>query len=370
MCFFMDIFANVKVLLFTITTLPFMKKILSILTLCVFACSLVSSKAQSRSWHELVAAAEDSLAADTTAADTAIDVVAYFAKGDTCDYRITETKWKISGTDTIQTVGVNTYVRLVVTDSTSAGYKMTYTFTGVDCDTTAQSAESRLLRTITDKMRENVVGTTIEFETNEMGTITKINNLGQIKKKGKALFKESMKALAATPEMKALKKEVGIDVTDFTKGVDIDEIVDGYVEELKLLFLCHGKSFTIGESHDHDEATDDDYESDTYRTAFVEDSGDYSVDVSVVSIIPQADLKALVGGIVDMFKNAEVKDQFEKEFDTQVNVDGSITDRYALRCFNDGWPIEVIKQRSMKMGNMLEKVKQTYIGIQHFSERK
>ena len=249
-------------------------------------------------------------------------------------------------------------------------YRFVHFDTPPDCDTAAQSAESRLLRTITDKMREKVVGTTIEFETNEMGTITKINNLGQIKKKAKVLFKESMKALAATPEMKALKKEVGIDVTDFTKGVDVDEIVDGYVEELKLLFLCHGKSFDIGESHGHEDATDDDYESDTYRTVFVEDSGDYSVDVSVVSIIPQADLKALVGGIVDMFKNEEVKDQFEKEFDSQVNVDGSITDRYALRCFNDGWPIEVIKQRRMKMGNMLEKVEQTYIGIQHFSERK
>lgn len=346
-----------------------MKKVLSALIIFVFVCSLIS-KAQDRNWNEAVAATEDSIASDTTAADTAVDVVAYFAKGDTCDYRITETKWKISGTDTLQTVGVNTYVRLVVTDSTAAGYKMTYTFTGVDCDTTAQSAESRLLQTITDKMRENVVGTTIEFETNEMGCITKINNLEQIKKKAKVLYKESMKALAATPEMKALKKEVGFDITRLSKGVDIDEIVDGYAEELKLLFLCHGSSFTIGESHDHDDATDEDYESDTYRTVLVEDSGDYSVEVSIVSIIPQADFKALVGGIIDMFKVDKAKEQFEREFDDQVNVDGTITDRYALRCFNDGWPNEVLKQRRVKLGNLLEKVNQTYIGIQHFSQRK
>lgn len=346
-----------------------MRKILSILILCVFTCSLVS-KAQSSSWHELVAANEERMAADSAAADTTVDVVAYFAKGDTCDYRITETKWKISGTDTIQTVCVNTYVRLVVTDSTATGYKMNYTFTGVDCDTTARSVESKILSTITDKMKQQVVGTTIEFETNEMGTITKINNLGQIKKKAKVLFKESMNALAATPEMKALKKEVGIDVKDFTKGVDLDEIVDGYAEELKLLFLCHGKSFTIGESHDHEDASDEDYESDTYRTASVEDSGDYGVDVTVVSIIPQEDLKVLVGGIVRMMKNDEVKDQFEKEFDNQVNTDGTITDSYAIHCFGDGWPQEVVKQRRMKMGNLLEKVEQTYIGITHFSERK
>ena len=179
-----------------------------------------------------------------------------------------------------------------------------------------------------------------------------------------------MKALAATPEMKALKKEVGFDITSIGKGVDVDEIVDGYAEELKLLFLCHGRSFVIGESHDHDDATDDDYESDTYRTVLVEDNGDYSVEVSVVSIIPQADLKALVGGIIDMFKVDKAKEQFEKEFDNQVNVDGTITDRYALRCFNDGWPNEVLKQRRIKLGNLLEKVDQTYIGIQHFSQRK
>lgn len=346
-----------------------MRKILSILILCVFTCSLVS-KAQSNSWHELVAANEERMAADSAAADTTVDVVAYFAKGDTCDYRITEAKWKISGTDTIQTVCVNTYVRLVVTDSTATGYKMNYTFTGVDCDTTARSVESKILSTITDKMKQQVVGTTIEFETNEMGTITKINNLGQIKKKAKVLFKESMNALAATPEMKTLKKEVGIDVKDFTKGVDLDEIVDGYAEELKLLFLCHGKSFTIGESHDHEDASDEDYESDTYRTASVDDSGDYGVDVTVVSIIPQEDLKVLVGGIVGMMKNDEVKDLFEKEFDTQVNTDGTITDSYTIHCFGDGWPQEVVKQRRMKMGNLLEKVEQTYIGITHFSERK
>lgn len=341
-----------------------MKKILSVFILFVFVCSF-ASRAQDSNWHGSAAVNEDSIAADTT-----VNVVAYFVKGDTCDYRITETKWKISGTDTIQTVGVNTYVRLVVTDSTAAGYKMTYTFTGVDCDTTAQSAESRLLQTITDKMRENVVGTTIELETDEMGSITKINNLEQIKKKAKVLYKESMKALAATPEMKALKKEVGFDITNLTKGVDIDEIVDGYAEELKLLFLCHGSSFVIGESHDHEDATDDDYESDTYRTVSVEDSGDYSVEVTVESIIPQADLKVLVGGIIDMFKVDKAKEQFEKDFDSQVNVDGTITDRYALRCFNDGWPNEVLKQRRVKMGNLLEKVNQTYIGFQHFSQRK
>lgn len=346
-----------------------MKKVLSVFILFVFVCSF-ASRAQDSNRYGSAVTNEDSIAADTTAADTDVNVIAYFAKGDTCDYRITETKWKISGTDTIQTVGVNTYVRLIVTDSTAAGYKMTYTFTGVDCDTTAQSAESRLLHTITDKMRENVVGTTIEFETDEMGSITKINNLAQIKKKAKVLFKESMKALAATPEMKALKKEVGFDITSIGKGVDIDEIVDGYAEELKLLFLCHGRSFVIGESHDHDDATDDDYESDTYRTVLVEDNGDYSVEVSVVSIIPQADLKALVGGIIDMFKVDKAKEQFEKEFDNQVNVDGTITDRYALRCFNDGWPNEVLKQSRMKLGNLLEKVDQTYIGIQHFYQRK
>lgn len=341
-----------------------MYKILPLLILSVFISSLVS-KAQDRSQRDLVVATEDS-----TALDTAVNVIAYFAKGDTCDYRITEAKWKINGSDTIQTACVNTYVRLVVTDSTAAGYKMTYTFTGVDCDTTAQSLESKLLSSITDKMRKNVVGTTVEFETDEMGSVTKINNLAQIKKQAKNLFKESMKALAATPEMKALKKEVGIDITSFTKGVDIDEIVDGYIEELKLLFLCHGRSFDIGESHDHEDATDDDYESDTYRTVLVEDSGDYSVDVSVVSTIPQEDLKMLVGGIVDMLKDNKIKSQFEKEFDTQVNVDGTITDRYALHCFSDGWPNEVLKQRRMKMGNLLEKVEQTYIGIQHFSERR
>ena len=71
-----------------------MKKILSVFILFVFVCSF-ASRAQDSNWHGSAAVNEDSIAADTTAADTDVNVVAYFAKGDTCDYRITETKWKI-----------------------------------------------------------------------------------------------------------------------------------------------------------------------------------------------------------------------------------------------------------------------------------
>ena len=45
-----------------------------------------------------------------------------------------------------------------------------------------------------------------------------------------------MKDLANMPEMKFMK-ELGFDISDISKNVSTDKLVEGYVEELKDLFL-------------------------------------------------------------------------------------------------------------------------------------
>ena len=96
-----------------------MKRLMSMLIVCFIACGLLVSKAQVKQNQS-----KQTVEADTTATDTTLDVIAYFAKGDTCDYWISETKWKINGKDTIKTADIATKIRLVVTDSTATGYKM------------------------------------------------------------------------------------------------------------------------------------------------------------------------------------------------------------------------------------------------------
>ena len=306
---------------------------------------------------------------DTLAADSMVHVIAYFAKGDTCDYQIVESKWKIAGTDSTMSSCITTKVRVVVTDSTSSGYKMTYTFMDVENDTTAQSQENALLSRLTEKLRQNVVGTTIEFETDEYGDIVKICNLSEIKKKAKTLFKEGMKEIKDIPELKALKT-MGFDINDIAKEVDTDDLVEGYVEELKMLFICHGGSYPIGETEEHEDATDDSFESTTYKTVQTDEDGGYDIDIVVSSIMPKSDFMALINGLTaGLIKDQGQASEITKGIDDMMDEDGTITDRVYVKCFDDGWPNQVVKQRKVKAGK-LEKINQTYIGAYHFAQKK
>lgn len=340
-----------------------MKNILFFLLACFMLSNTFWAKAQSSKNQD-----PQPVEGDTAVADSLVNVVAYFAKGDTCDYWIAESKWRVNGKDTTKISDIRTKVRLVVTDSTANGYKMTYTFTDVVSDSTVNSLNNKLLGKIADNLKRYVIGTTIQFETDEYGAITKINNLSQIKKQAKTLFKKGMKEITTTSEIKSLKS-LGIDIANFAKDVDVDALVEGYLEELKMLFICHGGSYKIGKFEEHEDATDEDYESDTYRSVLVNDDGNYTIDVDVVSVIPQSDLKDLVGGVVDLLKDKSVTEKFDKEFDSQVKEDGSLESRMSVNCYNDGWPCEVVKQTFVKIGE-LERVNQTVISACYFSAKK
>lgn len=338
-----------------------MKKIISAITACLIACGLFAATS-----HGYRIENSNDEAVDTAKADSSVSFVAYFAKGDTCDYKITESKWKVNGSDTTMISCITTKVRLIVTDSTSTGYRMSYTFTDMENDTIANSYANNLLNRVTDKLRENVVGTTIVFDTDEMGAITKVHNLAEIKKKAKTLYKEGMKEITETPEIKALK-ENGFDLAEIAKGVDTDALLESYLEELNLLFMCHGKSYPIGETHEHENATNDDLESDTYTTVYSDDENNmYGLDIEVVSVLPQSDMKELLGGIVSgLTKDTKMTDELDKEFDSQIKEDGSISERYAINCSIYGWPSLVVKQRTVKMGST-QRLNQTHIGACYF----
>lgn len=87
----------------------------------------------------------DTLEVDTAGEDSVVNVVAYFCKGDTCEYWIYENEWKVNGKDTVKTLDVSTQVRLVVNDSTSKGYKMSYTFLDVKVDSVGDNFRDKMM---------------------------------------------------------------------------------------------------------------------------------------------------------------------------------------------------------------------------------
>lgn len=300
--------------------------------------------------------------------DSTINIIAWFNKCDTVIYRISEYSWKLNDTDTVLTASYSMIARINVVDSTAKGYKMDYTFLDFPTDTLLDSASEidRFQNQITDKLARKIIGTTVHFETDEYGRITKYNNLGQIKKQAKSLFKEALNEFSKIPGIQRLKG-MGFDIKDYAKNVDTDKLVDGYLEELNMLFMYHGLSMQPGENVEHEEATDTQYENTTYTSATVDaDDGSYSIVQDVTSILPRNELKEMVGGIVESFSNDSITDSFNKNFDAQVNVDCTYEDYLKIDYLVSGWPYSVVRQKATMIGNR-GKVKQTVISLDAYS---
>lgn len=300
--------------------------------------------------------------------DSTINVIAWFNKHDTVTYRVSESSWKLTGTDTVLTASYSMMARINVVDSTSNGYKTDYTFLDFPTNILPDSASEidRFQRQITDRLARKIVGTTVHFETDEYGRITRYNNLGQIKKQAGSLFKEASNEFSKLPEMQELKK-MGFDVKQYSKNVDTDKLVDGYLEELNMLFMYHGLSMQPGENTEHEDATDTQYENTTYTSATVDaDDGSYSIVQDVTSILPRNELKEMVGGIVESFSNESITDSFNENFDAQVNVDCTYEDYLKIDYLVNGWPYSVVRQKATMIGDR-GKVKQTVISIDSYS---
>ena len=304
----------------------------------------------------------------TDSQDSTINVIAWFNKHDTVTYHVNESTWRLNGTDTVCTASYSMIARINVVDSTANGYKMDYTFLDFPIDTLPDSASAidRFQNQITDKLAKKIVGTTVHFETDEYGRITKYNNLGQIKRQAKTLFKEAMNEFSKIPEIQELK-EMGFNVKEYAKNVDTDKLVDGYLEELNMLFMYHGLSMRAGENTEHEDATDTQYENTTYTSATVDaDDGSYSIVQDVTNIFPRDELKEIVGGIVESFSNDSITDSFNENFDAQVNVDCTYEDYLKIDYMVNGWPQSVVRQKATMIGTR-GKAKQTVISLDSYS---
>ena len=379
-----------------------MKKISLIVMSCMIACGLLAN-------HDIVKGGEmspkvedtvsidkkiadsqwlsnnsDTLEVDTAGEDSVVNVVAYFCKGDTCEYWIYENEWKVNGKDTVKTLGVSTQVRLVVNDSTSKGYKMSYTFLDVKADSVGDNFRDKMMAMVAERTAKSVIGTTVNFETDEYGRITKITNLSKIKKQAKALFKASMKDIAAMPIMQAMKKATGLDFMKIGNQANTDGLVEGYLEELKLLFAWHGRQYAVGEHHEHENATKDSYANDTYINARLEKNGNYTISCEVVSVIPKETVKEVMGGLMGAIteglkgKKTEdgkdhdgiingLDDEFKKEIDKAVDQDAQTSEYLCVTCFENGWPSSVLKQNKNVMAGR-GKLKQKLIEACRFAQ--
>lgn len=293
--------------------------------------------------------------------DSILPVIAWFSKRDTMTYWIHDNQWEVNGKDTVMTLGAAAKVMFTVTDSTRKGYDMEYTFIEFVSDDQIKSEAQNLIGQVMDILNDATVGTTIRFRTDQYGKIVKYYNLKDIRKQAKEVL---TKAISKMPYADSLRA-VGLKLDKLMSMIDSDDLVDGYTEEIELLFNYHGDQYKIGETESHEDATKNEYASDTKTDIWLDpDTYEYGISADVYSYIPREDIKVLLGNLIDYFTDKEsakdVREGLDTEFDSQVTTDGVYNSYVRISYFNDGWPQEVVSQDNISLGDR-QKLKQKYI---------
>lgn len=332
------------------------KLILAITGLALIACTMISRAAATR---------QDIATSDSE--DSTVDIVAYFNNHDTLDYWINSSRFQFTAKDTVKTGGMMSKVRIVVTDSTAKGYKMEYTILEIKADTTIKSEENNFMSHFMDTMGKKLVGTTIKFDTDETGNITKYTNLSQIKKLAKTYFKDLLTEMSNMEQIKQLKAS-GVDIIPkLEKMFDTDKLVEDFTKEPEMLFMCYGKAYPAGSSEFHDAATEESYECTTYMNAFTDPETDCNtVEIDVVNNIPKEDLIAATTGIMEFFTGIETQNIIAQMPDMPDDYTGTIDSYYSAEFLPNGWPNRVVDQTINLVGR-IGRGKQTIIFLDYYN---
>lgn len=294
--------------------------------------------------------------------DSTLSVIGWFYKNDSVIYEIKQCDWRIKGTDTTRTTGIIMDSQFVVTDSTSTGYKIKYTILDIDCDTLLKSPLSSLLSKINLRISKKLIGTTIEFETNECGKITKFNNLNRIKRQTQSLLKIALDEIKQMPEAQFAKKK-GVDIENIFNNISSDQLIDDYLREINMIFQCHGLMYNIGEFEEYEEANDSTYEHYDRREVYTDPDDSYHLLFYTESVIPNSDLEYVAGDLVNTLKSNAVSEMY---LNTPVHViDGKYTEFTQLDYLPYGWPYYIVNQRSTAVSD-IKKVRQITFSLKSY----
>lgn len=304
--------------------------------------------------------------ADAADADSTLDVIAWFGSRDTVTYTIRTSIWEINVTDTLMTALATSKVQINVTDSTDAAYSMEYRILETSSTPVADGPYQRLLSDMANKLGREMAGTVIRFDTDNTGSLAEITNLDEINAKAKAnvdAIKQSLMSLKEFEEM----RRASINTDSVLSLLDADRMTEGYLNEINLLFAYHGYTLPLGETTEHEDATESQYESSTDMDTYIGEDGDsYHIVCNVTSVIPRDNLKGILGGLVEKMGDDSVTASFEHGFDSQVNDNCTVSDYVAIDYLLNGWPYSALRQRITMIGQR-GKATQSSITLDSFS---
>ena len=290
--------------------------------------------------------------------DDVIAVMGFFCKNDTMTYRQEHIKYKIEGNDTTVSKHYEEEFMIVVTDSTSDGYKMKcipLSFTLHDADTITS-----LMVNATSQLMQSVV---CEFTTDEFGQLKSITNWREIRDQLKKGVKVTCDKLYGTiPALDSIMPRKSMENVMLLNFSTEEGIRDAY-EELETLFGLHGSMFKItDEEEDTEENGYPQHTSTRIGYTAIEDEendfdGDYDLSTLSTTTIPIEDMMDLGLGVLSLLMSHMASDSLEMIRDQVVDslkiakpngAEMVSTEYYGF--FLNGWPKEYYSEEKVDMG--------------------
>ena len=297
-----------------------------------------------------------------------IEVVGYFSKNDTVTYRQTHSKYKIQGNDTTVSESYVEEFMIVVTDSTSDGYKMKYiplNFTLHDADTVTS-----LMAKATSQLMQSVV---CEFTTDEFGLLKSITNWREIRDQLKKGVKVTCDTLYSTiPDLDSIMPRKSLENLLLLQFSTEEGIRDSY-EELENLFGLHGSSFDLGDKEiDTEEQGYPQHISARVGYTPIEDEendydGDYAIFRQSTTTIPVEDVMDLGFGALSMIVSdmaneslEAVRDQIVDSLKIAKPKGAEVIVKQYNGFFMNGWPKDYYAEEAIDLG-FVQKIEARHI---------
>lgn len=295
-------------------------------------------------------------------ADDAITVVGYFSKNDTMTYRQMHYKYIIQGNDTTVSEDYREEFMIVVTDSTSKGYKMKYIPLSFNLRDTSKVTSQVSINHIA--LRQLMQSAVCEFTTDEKGLLKSITNWREISDQLMKGVKATCDNLYATiPGLDTAMLRQQLDVIVAYRFGGEKGVRNSYME-LKDLFGQHGSTFAFGDKEIETEYygypqlissrvcyTTIEDEGDDF------DDGDYNIATKYTLAIPyeevmDADLGALPIKVSEMVNGS---------LEAEPNCDEVyVSDFYGFLFFKNGWPKKYYFEEAIGLGSC-ESIETRYI---------
>ena len=297
-----------------------------------------------------------------------IAVVGYFCKNDTMTYRLMHNKYKIQGNDTTVSQSYEEEFMIVVTDSTSNGYKMKcipLSFTIHDAD--------RVTSLIANASSQLMQSAVCEFTTDEFGQLKSITNWREIRDQLKKGVKVTCDTLYTTiPDLDSIMPRKSLENILLLQFSTEEGVRDSY-EELDDLFGLHGSMFKIvDKEEDTEENGYPQHTSTRIGYTAIEDEendfdGDYALSTLSTTTIPIEDLMDVGFGVLSLIMSDMANDSLESVRDQMVDSlkiakpnGAELIEKEYYSFFVNGWPKEYYSEEKVDLG-FVQNIETRYI---------